>query len=137
MNITDFISGIFKPFADLVDNVHTSSEEKQTLRNKLAEINAALTVKMLELEGQIIEAQSKVLVAEIQGNSWLQQNWRPLTMVTFVVLIVATWLGYSTPGLTEAMHLRLLDIVEIGLGGYVLGRSVEKVATTLKDSFKK
>lgn len=137
MNITDFISGIFKPFADLVDNVHTSSEEKQTLRNKLAEINAALTVKMLELEGQIIEAQSKALVAEIQGNSWLQQNWRPLTMVTFVVLVVATWSGYSAPGLTEAMHLRLLDIVEIGLGGYVLGRSVEKVATTLKDSFKK
>lgn len=137
MNITDFISGIFKPFADLVDNVHTSSEEKQTLRNKLAEINAALTVKMLELEGQIIEAQSKVLVAEIQGNSRLQQNWRPLTMVTFVALIVATWLGYSAPGLTEAMHLRLLDIVEIGLGGYVIGRSAEKVATTLKDSFKK
>jgi hypothetical protein len=137
MNTLDLIAGIFKPFADLVDNVHTSSEEKELLRNELTKITTEVNLKVLELEGKLVEAQSKVLTAEIQGESWLQQNWRPMTMVTFVLLIVTTWLGYSAPGLTEAMNLRLLDIVEIGLGGYVIGRSVEKVAVSLKDVLKK
>jgi hypothetical protein len=137
MNTLDLIAGIFKPFADLVDNVHTSSEEKALLRNELTKITTEVNLKVLELEGKLVEAQSKVLTAEIQGESWLQQNWRPMTMVTFVLLIVTTWLGYSAPGLTEAMNLRLLDIVEIGLGGYVIGRSVEKVAVSLKDVLKK
>ena len=137
MNILELISGIFKPFADLVDNVHTSTEEKLLLKNELAKINQELTGKILELEGKLVDAQSKVLTAETQGDSWLQKNWRPMTMVTFLVLVVSTWLGFSAPGLTEAMNLRLLDIVEIGLGGYVIGRSVEKVATSMKDVLKK
>ena len=137
MNILEFIAGIFKPFADLVDNVHTSAEEKLQLKNEFTKITNEVNIKLIELEGKLIEAQSKVLTAEVQGASWLQQNWRPMTMVTFVLLIVATWLGFSAPGLTEAMNLKLLDIVEIGLGGYVIGRSVEKVAVSMKDMLKK
>lgn len=137
MNVLELIAGIFKPFADMVDNVHTSTEEKQLLRNELAKITTEVNLKLIELEGKLVEAQSKVLTAEMQGASWLQQNWRPITMVTFVLLIVATWLGFSAPGLTEAMNLKLLGIVEIGLGGYVIGRSVEKVAVSMKDILKK
>lgn len=137
MNVLELVGSIFKPFTDLVNNVHTSTEEKLKLQNALAQINQELTGKFLELEGKLVEAQSKVLTAEISGDSWLQKNWRPLTMITFVVLIVATWLGFSATGLTEAMNLKLLDIVEIGLGGYVIGRSVEKVASSMKDALKK
>ena len=137
MNILEFISGIFKPFVDLVDNVHTSSEEKLQLKNELTKLTNEVNIKLIELEGKLIEAQAKVLTAEVQGASWLQQNWRPLTMVAFVMLIITTWLGFSAPGLTEAMNLKLLDIVQLGLGGYVIGRSVEKVADSLKDVLKK
>jgi hypothetical protein len=58
-------------------------------------------------------------------------------MLTFVALIVARWLGWSAPNLSEAEALKLWDIVEIGLGGYVIGRSAEKVLPVLIESVKK
>ena len=137
MNVLEFIAGIFKPFADLVDNVHTSTEEKMQLKNELAKTTNAVNIKLIELESQLIEAQAKVLTVEMQSDSWLGKNWRPTTMLIFVSLIVSTWLGFSASGLTEAMNLKLLDIVQIGLGGYVIGRSVEKVAFSVKDMLKK
>ncbi len=48
-------------------------------------------------------------------------------MLVFVGPIVAQWLGWSTPNLGEAEVLKLWDIVEIGLGGCVIGRSAEKI----------
>ncbi|MCK4409126.1 MAG: hypothetical protein KAW67_03525 [Candidatus Eisenbacteria sp.] len=46
-------------------------------------------------------------------------------------------LGWSAPNLTEAEALKLWDIVEIGLGGYVIGRTAEKVLPGLVGSLKR
>ena len=53
-------------------------------------------------------------------------------MLTFVGLIVAHWLGFTPDNLPSEQVMALLDIVKIGLGGYVVGRSAEKVATVWK-----
>ncbi|HOC00771.1 MAG TPA: hypothetical protein PKM43_18735 [Verrucomicrobiota bacterium] len=37
-------------------------------------------------------------------------------MLTFVSLIVARWLGWSAPNLSQAEALKLWDIVEVGRG---------------------
>ena len=58
-------------------------------------------------------------------------------MLVFVGLIVARWLGWSAPNLGEAEVLKLWDIVEIGLGGYVIGRSAEKVLPDLVTAIRK
>ncbi len=133
MNIKDLIAGIFRPFADLVDNVHTSTEEKQAMRNKLAEIVAAVELQVLELSKQLITAQQAVITAEANGQSWLQRNWRPLTMVNFLILINLDYFGVLNHPLSE----RVWDVITWGLGGYVVGRSAEKVAGSLKDALSK
>ena len=46
-------------------------------------------------------------------------------MLVFVGLIVARWLGWSAPNLSQDEALKLWDIVEFGIGGYVVGRSAE------------
>ena len=69
---------------------------------------------------------SKVVLAEAQGHSWLQRNWRPVTMLTFVALVAAKWLGFTAPGVTEAVEMELMRLIQLGLGGYIVGRSVEK-----------
>ena len=58
-------------------------------------------------------------------------------MLTFGGLIVARWLGWSAPNITEAEVLKLWSIVELGLGGYVIGRSVEKVVPAIAGALKK
>jgi hypothetical protein len=52
-------------------------------------------------------------------------------MLTFGGLIVARWLGWSAPGISDAEVLKLWDIVQLGLGGYVIGRSAEKIAPSI------
>ena len=94
---------------------------------KRVELQQALQAAVLERTSEIEKAAAEVVKAEAQGKNWLQRTWRPITMLVFVALIVARWLGWSAPNLSEAEALKLWDIVEIGLGGYVIGRTAEKV----------
>lgn len=104
---------------------------------KRIELQQALQAAVLERTSEIERAAAEVVKAEAQGQSWLQRTWRPVTMLVFVALIVARWLGWSAPNLGEAEVLKLWDIVEIGLGGYVIGRSAEKVLPSLLETMKK
>ncbi len=85
----------------------------------------------------VFMAQSDIVKTEAASTHWLAANWRPLTMLTFVALIVARWFGWAAPGLQEAEYLKLWSIVEFGLGGYVVGRSVEKVAPSIAQALRK
>lgn len=99
-------------------------------------------IKMLELaqRGELGELTSRAEIVKTEAASehWLAASWRPILMLTFGGLIVARWLGWSAPGISEAEVLKLWDIVELGLGGYVIGRSAEKIipaaAAALKGS---
>jgi hypothetical protein len=104
---------------------------------KRIELQQALQAAVLERTSEIERAAAEVVKAEAQGQSWLQRTWRPITMLVFVALIVARWLGWSAPNLGEAEVLKLWDIVEIGLGGYVIGRSAEKVLPGIVQSLSK
>ena len=109
------LSGIFS----VIDKAVEDKDQAQAIKSRLQEM--VLTGQMREIE----EAAANIR-AEAMGDSWLQRSWRPLTMLTFVSLIVAKWLGFTAPGVTEAVELALFEIIKIGLGGYVVGRSVEK-----------
>lgn len=89
-------------------------------------------------QAQAIEqAAAQIVHAEAASQHWLAANWRPLTMLTFVALIVARWFGWAAPNLAEAEYLALWDIVQLGLGGYVIGRSVEKVVPAIAEAMQK
>lgn len=103
------------------------------------EDKARLESRLIVLEGKSIEAAAKVdeirgqiIIAEAQGESWLQRNWRPLLMLWFAGLVGAYWLGYTAPNLPETAVEKLLEIIQVGIGGYVLGRSAEKVTRAWK-----
>jgi hypothetical protein len=73
-----------------------------------------------------LETAASVIVAESQSESWITRSWRPITMLTFVGLVAAHWLGFTAENITPAEIASLLDIVKIGLGGYMVSRGVEK-----------
>lgn len=85
----------------------------------------------------IYTAQAGIVQTEAASQHWLAANWRPLLMLTFGALIVARWFGWAAPNLSEAEYLKLWDIVELGLGGYVIGRSLEKVAPEVAKVLKR
>lgn len=131
------IGEILGALSGVVDKVagRIFPDPKDELRR--LELQQALQAAVLERSAEIEKAAAAVVKAEAEGHSWLQRNWRPLTMITFVSLIVARWFGWSAPNLSEPEALKLWDIVEIGLGGYVIGRSAEKLLPTLVETMGK
>ena len=132
--IFDIISSIFAPAAKFVDNVHTSDEERLTLHAHLKAIEAGvdgkiidLQAKVLEYEVKVLDAQSSVIRAEALGQSWIQRNWRPITMLTFLALVVLDSFDLLATRLVGSAW----TLLEIGLGGYVIGRSLEKTAPAI------
>lgn len=129
MKIMEIISSIISPITKLIDDVHTSEEEKLELKAKMFEVQARMTMQVMEYEQQLLKSKADIVTAEAQGASFLQRNWRPITMLTFLVLVVCDSFGL--------LAFRLADeawsLLQIGLGGYVIGRSVEKIAPKLKD----
>jgi hypothetical protein len=136
-----WIAGLFKPVADLVDNLHTSKEEKGQIE---VAITGALTeagVKILDYETKLAEAQSNIIIAEAQGQSWLQRNWRPMMMCEFGIIIAwniavvpfaSAVLGLVVPPVdTSAIPAELWMVIKIGVGGYIGGRSLEKITDTI------
>lgn len=83
------------------------------------------------------QAAAEIVKAEAASGNWLASAWRPVTMLTFVALIVARWLGWSAPGISEEEVLKLWDIVQLGLGGYVIGRSAEKILPAVAEAVKR
>jgi hypothetical protein len=114
----------------IIDNLSTSSEEKAKAKNEITQ-----TV-LKALEG-VVNAQRDVLLAEL-GGSKIQRLWRPVVMLAFALVVFFHYFIYPlsksfNSGLPELPLLdsRFWDLLEIGLGGYVIGRSVEKIADTV------
>lgn len=97
-----------------------------------AKIQAALTTQLLQLNGEELKSATSIITAEANGESWLQRNWRPLMMIWFGILIGMYWFGYSPEGMSEATVKELFTLIKIGLGGYVIGRSGEKIVKEWK-----
>ena len=124
MNVLSLIGQIFKPAAELIDNLHTSQEEKMQIQAAVREVELNAALQFMEYEKQLLEGQTSIVVAEAQGGSWLQKSWRPITMLVFLGLVVLDSFGLLAFRLADEAWL----LLQIGLGGYVVGRSAEKLA---------
>lgn len=107
----------------LFDVVDQAVEDK----DEAARIKAVLQQKVLDGQIKEIEAAAGVIMAEAKGDSWLQRSWRPLLMVLFGVIVANNYLVVPLFG-TPAAEIPpdMWDLLKLGVGGYVVGRSVEK-----------
>lgn len=134
MNLLELVHGIFKPAAELIDELHTSEEERLAQKAKLLEAQAVILDKAFEYENERTKTQAEIVKAEATSDSKLAKNWRPMTMMTFTGLVVSYWFGYAPEGLSQDTIDRLFSIVQWGITGYVGGRSAEKIAKTITEA---
>ena len=123
--IWNLIGTIGGKVLDIVDDVVEDKDEANRLKFEIQR-------QLIENKSSELEASAKIVLAEAQG-SWLQRNWRPLLMVTFATLVVAHWFGLTAPNIPESVQNSLLNIVMVGVGGYVVGRSVKRLLINSKD----
>lgn len=120
----------------LIDRLFPDKAKADEAKLRLLELEKNGELAELKAKTDLAIASMEVVKTEAASTHWLAANWRPLTMLTFTGLIVARWFGWSAPNLDPAEYLKLWDIVQLGLGGYVIGRSVEKVAPSIADAVR-
>lgn len=134
--IPQLVLGLLKgPLSSIIDGYVSDVE----LRRKL---KAELELKLVDHLSQALAVQRDVLTAEIRSDHWLTRSWRPLLMILAMAIIA--FYGFGLPmiealaGHAIAFRPRWSDIppdmwelLTIGIGGYVGGRSVEKIAGAL------
>lgn len=126
------IGSIVSSVGQIADDLFTSDKERLDAENELLRIGLGYAA----IEADTKKVAAEIIKTEAASESWLASNWRPVVMVTFASLIVARWFGWSAPNLSEAEYLKLWSIVEFGLGGYVVGRSAEKIATSVSGALR-
>ena len=131
MNLISLIGNIFTPAANLVDNLHTSEEEKLQVRNELFKLQAELFTNVQDYETKILESKASIINSEANSQSTLARNWRPITMLMFVFAVMTHWFGLTPDDLSIEAVEDMFTLVQIGLGGYDVGRSVEKTAKSV------
>jgi len=109
-----------------------SPEQRAKLEQGLATVQKELTTKVISYSENEITQRVSVIKAEANGESWLQRNWRPITMLTFVFIIANNYILFPYislfGGTATALDIPpdMWSLLKLGLGGYVVGRSVEK-----------
>jgi hypothetical protein len=134
--ILEVLGMVFKPIVDLIDDLTLSPEEKAKLQAEVTRAQFEMYGKALDMERAALEARAKIVAAEAASSNWLTASWRPILMLTFGGLVVARWLGFTTEVPPE-VEAELWTVVQIGIGGYVVGRSAEKVVPALAAAMTK
>lgn len=115
---------ITKTIAETVDGLSTSDQEKAEAKEKLT--NTVMTQLVSALQSQ-----AGIITTEAQGN-WLQRSWRPILMLSFGFIIIYRYFLSQVLALPAVdLPIDFWELLNLGIGGYVVGRSVEKVADTV------
>ena len=116
-----FTGGVIKEIGNAIDKLFTTEEERLKAKNEIFKV---LQEQQLELQ----KLQTEVILAEASGN-WLQRSWRPILMLAFgFIVIYVKFIGplFSLP--IPPLENEFWNLLQLGVGGYVVGRSAEKIA---------
>ena len=87
--------------------------------------------KSSDIDAAAVAAAAQIISAEANNSSWLASNWRPLFMLMFGAMICARWFGYEPPNMSPQELEKIYGLFEMGLGGYIGSRGLEKIVATL------
>ena len=121
------------PLAKILFSTIEKSVPDKDLQEKL---KAQLQTQLLQSNTQELQAAAKIIEAEAKAG-WFASSWRPLLM--YVLIFILVWNYVIGPvvkiftGAVISFELPgdVWGLLQIGLGGYVVGRSAESVARTI------
>lgn len=120
------LSGLVGDIGGIINSLSISSTEKKELETKMTQV-------VYSYAGELTQQQAEIVMKETQGN-WLQRSWRPLVMLAFAgVVLLGTMV--DIPYLEN--DSKFWNLIEIGLGGFVVGRSIEGAGRLLPGKKKK
>jgi len=115
-------------------------------QNKRAQIEREINMAVISNGAALEQAASSIIVAEAKSEHWITACWRPILMLTITAIVawnflfaplielgVLLYTGNQIP-LSINLPEELWQLLVVGVGGYVLGRSGAKISKNIKRS---
>jgi len=116
---------------DIIKEVIPDPDKKNEAENKVR-------LALLENAKQIEASASSIILAEAKSESWIASSWRPILMMNITAIVSVNFLVFPLVEVFTGTKLsiplppELWTLLTVGVGGYTIGRSAEKVAVNLK-----
>ena len=114
---------LVKGVGGVIDNLHTSKEEKLEAERKIKELIANYEI---EMEKNITSRWE----ADLKSDSWLSKNVRPMVLI-FLIVCTMLLIFIDAGALNFEVKSSWVDLLQLVLitviGAYFGGRSLEKV----------
>ena len=130
--------GAVAPLAKILFSTIEKSVPDKDLQSKL---KADLQTQLLQSNTQELQAAAKIIEAEAKAG-WFASSWRPLLMYVMIFILIINYIiapmVKAVFGVSIGFELPtdVFTLLQIGLGGYVVGRSAESVARTIANKPK-
>ena len=121
------------PLAKILFNTIEKAVPDKDLQAKL---KADLQTQLIQSNTDELKAAARIIEAEAKAG-WFASSWRPLLMYVLIFVLIFNYIlapivkvltgaiiGFELPG-------DVWTLLNVGLGGYVVGRSAESVARTI------
>jgi len=124
-------STVLNLIGNVAEGFFDNKEEAQKFKN-------AAATHILQNESEIVKAQKDIVVAEAKGQSWLQRNWRPILMLVCIFIVANNYILapyvmlFTSTDISLTLDQNIWDLMKLGVSGYVVGRSGEKIAEVIK-----
>lgn len=119
------------PVAKIIDKVVPDKDMAQKLKHEIQ-------IEAITNRHEIEKVAGDIILAEAKSEHWLTANWRPLLMLVAITIVANNYIiaPYANAIFGSSVSLDLdqniWDLLKIGVGGYVVGRSGEKIAKVMK-----
>jgi len=107
--------------------------------DKSADVEREVKLALLEHTDSIESLRGKIVLEEAKSQHWMTATWRPLLMMVVVCIIAMNYLFFPLLQLLFGVQVmlelpaELWNLLTIGVGGYIVGRSGEKMVDKWKE----
>jgi|TARA_S200002703_G_scaffold158842_2_gene170334 hypothetical protein len=103
--------------------------------NKKAEVEREIKLSLLDHSSNLEKMRGNIVLAEAKSQSWITASWRPLLMLVCICIIAINYLFFPLVAIFHpeimthrlALPEELWNLLTLGVGGYIVGRSGEKM----------
>lgn len=121
--------------SDVVQRVLPASSDKK------AEIEREARLALLEHADSIEQIRGRIVLEEAKSQHWMTATWRPALMWIAIIIISVNFLVFPIIGIFYPQIMEnvlplppeLWQLLTLGVGGYIVGRSGEKMIDKWKE----
>ena len=127
---------VLTAFAPLLNTIFKTVDKAIPDKDLAEKLKAEMNMQLLQSGTEELKASARIVEAEAKAG-WFASSWRPLLMYVMIFILIINYI--IAPMVKAVFHVSIgfdlptdvFTLLQIGLGGYVVGRSGESIARTL------